>query len=57
MEDIALKVGEMSKIFKYAEGWRRHLHVGFCAEDADPLKDLGEDYVINKDYEEKLDAV
>jgi LmbE family N-acetylglucosaminyl deacetylase len=56
MEDIALKIGEMSKIFKYAEGWRRHLNVGFCAEDADPLKDLGEDYMINKDYEEKLDT-
>lgn len=56
MEDIALKVGEMSKIFKYAEGWRRHLNVGFCAEDADPLKDLGEDYLINEDYEAKLDT-
>jgi LmbE family N-acetylglucosaminyl deacetylase len=54
MEDIAVKVGEMSKIFNYAEGWRRHLHVGFCTEDADPLKDLGEDYMINKDYEAKL---
>jgi LmbE family N-acetylglucosaminyl deacetylase len=57
MEDIALKIGEMSKIFTYAEGWRRHLNVGFCAEDADPLEDLGEDYLINKDYEEKLDTV
>ncbi len=57
MEDIALKIGQMSKIFKYAEAWRRHLNVGFCAEDTDPLKDLGEDYMINKDYEAKLDAV
>jgi N-acetylglucosamine malate deacetylase 1 len=57
MEDIALKVGEMSKIFKYAEGWRRHQNVGFCAEDANPLKDLGEDYLVNKDYEGKLDTV
>jgi LmbE family N-acetylglucosaminyl deacetylase len=54
MEDIALKIGEMSKIFIYAEGWRRHQHVGFCAEDADPLKDLEEDYLIDKDYEAKL---
>jgi len=51
MEDIALKVGEMSKAFKYAEGWRRHLHVGFCGADDDPLKDLRNDYLINKDYE------
>ena len=54
MEDIALKIGEMSKTFTYAEGWRRHQHVGFCAEDVDPLKDLEEDYLINKEYEAKL---
>lgn len=57
MEDISLKVGEMSKVFKHAEGWRRHLHVGFCAADDDPLKDLGNDYLINKEYEERLDKV
>ena len=37
MEDMALAVGRMSKRFKYAEGWRRHLHFGFCAADVDPL--------------------
>jgi len=46
MEDISIRVGKMSNVFKYAEGWRRHQHVGFCAEDADPLKDLGEDYLV-----------
>jgi LmbE family N-acetylglucosaminyl deacetylase len=46
MEDISLKVGKMSGVFNYAEGWRRHQHVGFCAEDADPLMDLGEDYLV-----------
>lgn len=55
MEDVALKIGEMSKVFKYAEGWRRHLHVGFCNVDDDPLEDLGDNYLINKDYEEKLE--
>ncbi|HEX4129036.1 MAG TPA: PIG-L family deacetylase [Pirellulales bacterium] len=30
-------VGQLSGRFEYAEGWRRHLHLGFCAEDADPL--------------------
>jgi LmbE family N-acetylglucosaminyl deacetylase len=55
MEDISLKVGEMSKKFKYAEGWRRHLHVGFCGADDDPLKDIGNDYLINTAYEESLD--
>ena len=55
MEDISLKVGRMSKAFLHAEGWRRHLHYGFCGEDADPLKDLGEDYLINDTYERNLD--
>ena len=57
MEDISLKVGEMSKTFKYAEGWRRHLHVGFCGADDDPLKDLGNDYLINESYEQGLDMI
>jgi N-acetylglucosamine malate deacetylase 1 len=57
MEDIALKIGEMSKIFKYAEGWRRHQHIGFCSRDADPLADLGKDYLINKDYEATLEGI
>ena len=47
MEDISLKVGKMSNVFMYAEGWRRHQHVGFCAENADPLNDLGEDYFVS----------
>lgn len=56
MEDISLKVGDISKIFKYAEGWRRHSHVGFCGVDDDPLKDLRNDYLINEAYEQSLDV-
>jgi len=37
MDDLSLEVGRMSRRFKHAEGWRRHLHFGFCAEEADPL--------------------
>jgi LmbE family N-acetylglucosaminyl deacetylase len=55
MEDMALKVGEMSKCFKYAEGWHRHLHYGFCGPDDDPLSELGNDYLINEEYEQTLD--
>lgn len=55
MEDISLKVGQMSKKFTYAEGWRRHLHYGFCGPDDDPLKDLGDDYIINEEYERNLE--
>jgi LmbE family N-acetylglucosaminyl deacetylase len=54
MEDVSLKVGQMSKKFRYAEGWRRHLHYGFCGADDDPLKELGDDYLINEEYEQSL---
>ena len=55
MEYISLKVGKMSKVFTYAEGWRRHLHFGFCGPDDDPLKDLGNDYLINGEYEKNIE--
>jgi LmbE family N-acetylglucosaminyl deacetylase len=57
MEDISLRLGEMSGVFKYAEGWRRHLHFGFCSADDDPLKELGNDYLINEEYEQSLDII
>lgn len=37
MVDLGREVGVMSGRFGVAEGWRRHLHLGYCAEDADPL--------------------
>lgn len=40
MAEQCQAIGEMSGNFKYAEGWRRHLHLGFCDVDADPLKEL-----------------
>ncbi|WP_018617324.1 PIG-L deacetylase family protein [Segetibacter koreensis] len=55
MEDVSLKVGQMSKKFKHAEGWRRHLHYGFCGPNDDPLKELESDYIINEEYEQNLD--
>ena len=30
-------VGKMSNRFQHAEGWRRHLHIGFCDGEDDPL--------------------
>ena len=56
MEKFSLEVGRMSGKFKYAEGWRRHLHYGYCNESDDPLKEaLGENYLINEDYEKGLE--
>lgn len=46
MQEFAATLGRESKRFRYAEGWRRHLHAGFCAADANPLADvLGKKYL------------
>ena len=50
MENFSSTVGAMSAHFEHAEGWRRHLHVGFSEEGFDPLKELGEHYLTNTNY-------
>jgi N-acetylglucosamine malate deacetylase 1 len=55
MEDISLTVGKMSHRFAHAEGWRRHLHFGFCDRDADPLNELGSNYLINEAFERDIE--
>ncbi len=37
LRDLDAEVGRMSGVFEYAEGWRRHLHAGFCNPEDDPL--------------------
>jgi LmbE family N-acetylglucosaminyl deacetylase len=37
LRDLDEECGRMSGMFQYAEGWRRHLHLGFCGEKDDPL--------------------
>lgn len=37
MRELLRHVGSMSGRFAYAEGWRRHLHLGFCSAGFDPL--------------------
>jgi N-acetylglucosamine malate deacetylase 1 len=39
MEEMGRELGRMSGLFKHAEGWRRHSHLGFAAEGYDPLFD------------------
>jgi LmbE family N-acetylglucosaminyl deacetylase len=39
MAQLLGEVGKMSERFTYAEGWRRRLHYGYCAEGANPLLD------------------
>jgi LmbE family N-acetylglucosaminyl deacetylase len=38
MKALGREVGQMAGRGQYAEGWRKHLHLGFCAEEADPLR-------------------
>ncbi|MBI4327268.1 MAG: PIG-L family deacetylase [Chloroflexi bacterium] len=56
VDEMSRAVGKMSRRFQHAEGWRRHLHLGFCAADADPLRAaLKRNYLANKLYERRLD--
>jgi LmbE family N-acetylglucosaminyl deacetylase len=55
MDELSRGVGELSQKFEYAEGWRRHLHLGFSAKEQDPLKDvLGDLCMIDEIYERNL---
>jgi LmbE family N-acetylglucosaminyl deacetylase len=50
MSAMGREVGRRSGTFEYAEGWRRHSHLGFGPVDYDPIKDL-----LEKDYAETLE--
>jgi LmbE family N-acetylglucosaminyl deacetylase len=39
LRDLDEEGGRLSGHFQHAEGWRRHLHLGFCGPDDDPLTD------------------
>jgi hypothetical protein len=57
MEEMSAELGTLSRKFKFAEGWRRHLHLGFSAEDLDPLQEeLKKFIVVNQKYQTALDA-
>jgi len=55
MVETSETIGRMSRRFRFAEGWRRHSHMGFNANDADPLSEaLGKKYLVNRAYERSL---
>jgi LmbE family N-acetylglucosaminyl deacetylase len=45
--ELSMEVGKMSGKFKYAEGWRRHSHWGFCGPDDDPLAEALADIIVD----------
>ncbi len=56
VDEMARAAGKLSKKFKFAECWRRHLHYGFSATEVDPLrKALGKNFLANKAYERSLE--
>jgi LmbE family N-acetylglucosaminyl deacetylase len=55
LDAFGREVGRMSGRFRYAEGWRRHLHYGFCGEADDPLRAaLGRGVRVDRRYEAML---
>jgi N-acetylglucosamine malate deacetylase 1 len=40
MRNVSAEVGRMSGTFQYAEGWRRHNHVGLSSKEVDPLQEI-----------------
>ncbi len=49
MDAFSRALGRQSKKFQHAEGWTRHLHYGFGAENDDPLRDaLAKKYLSNR---------
>ncbi|MCA9136529.1 MAG: PIG-L family deacetylase [Planctomycetales bacterium] len=46
MRDVNAETGAMSGKFEFAEGWRRHLHWGFCGPDDDPLRQALADVIV-----------
>jgi len=49
MDEASKRVGKLSGKFEFAEGWRRHLHLGFSTAEIDPLKDaLGDLCLVNE---------
>ncbi|MBI3839211.1 MAG: PIG-L family deacetylase [Planctomycetia bacterium] len=45
MKDLMREVGRMSGRYEFAEGWRRHNHLGLCAAQDNPLRQSLENYV------------
>jgi LmbE family N-acetylglucosaminyl deacetylase len=55
LDEMSRAVGRLSGRFEHAEGWRRHLHLGFSSRETDPLREaLGDGCVVDEIYEAGL---
>jgi hypothetical protein len=46
MRQMSRDMGDESGEFDYAEGWRRHGHLGFSTQEIDPLEQLLKEYCL-----------
>ena len=46
MRDLSREMGTLSTLCEYAEGWRRHSPLGYCANNADPLGEMLGEYLL-----------
>jgi hypothetical protein len=49
MKQLCSEIGDLSGHYGFAEGWRRHSHLGFCGQNADPLVDAIPGYSMTTD--------
>jgi hypothetical protein len=55
MDEVSTNVAQRAGRFEYAEGWRRHLHLGLSTREFDPLAEALRDLAwVNHDYELSL---
>lgn len=40
LKELSAEMGKKSGKYKYAEGWTKHLHLGFCGPEDDPLNEI-----------------
>jgi len=51
MKEMCERAGRMSGAFEFAEGFRRHSHLGYCEPGADPLaRELGDRCLVDDEY-------
>jgi hypothetical protein len=56
LDKMAAAVGALSGRYALAQGWSRHLHLGYSAANIDPLRSaLGSDCMIDVIYEAALE--
>lgn len=58
MDESSRAVGRLSGVYEFAEGWRRHLHLGFSTREIDPLREaLSGCCIVDEVYERELRCV